>query len=85
MSDRDLFRHVALHFLMGAILGTLLVTLLLVLNVRSVSDIVLRSTNPIANIFILVAGASLYFAFGAAITGLHFLIVDENHPTGGHR
>jgi len=85
MSERELFRHVALHFGMGATLGALFMMSLLVLNVQSVSDVVLRSTSPITATIILVTGASMYFAFGAAITGFYFMIMDEDYPKGGHR
>jgi uncharacterized membrane protein YccC len=83
MSERELFRHVALHFVMGATLGALFMAALLVLNIHSISDVVLHGTNPIVAIIILVTGASVYFAFGAAITGFHFVIMDEDHPDGG--
>jgi hypothetical protein len=85
MSERELFRHVALDFGMGAALGALFMASLLALNVQSISDIVLRSTSPITAMIILVIGASVYFAFGAAITGFHFVIMDENYPRGGRR
>jgi len=85
MSERELFRHVALQFMMGAVLGALFMTALLVLNIQSLSDLVLHSTNPIAVSLILLCGASGYFAFGAAITGFHFVIMDGADPIGGRR
>jgi uncharacterized membrane protein YccC len=85
MSERELFRRVALHFVMGATLGALLVVALLALNIHSISDVVLGGTNPIAATAILVTGASMYFAFGAAITGFHFVIMDDDHPRGAGR
>ena len=66
---------------MGAALGALFIASLLVLNVQNISDVVLRSTSPIVATVILVVGSSVYFAFGAAITGFHFLIMDEDHST----
>ncbi|QWG20268.1 hypothetical protein KMZ68_10760 [Bradyrhizobium sediminis] len=63
MSERELFRRVALHFGMGATLGALFIMSLLVLNVQSISHVVLRSTSPITATIILVTGASMYFAF----------------------
>jgi hypothetical protein len=78
MSERQLFRQVALHFAMGAALGALFIASLLVLNVQNMSDIVLRSTSPLLATVILVTGGAVYFAFGAAITGFHFLIMDED-------
>ncbi|MES2196392.1 MAG: hypothetical protein V4517_18380 [Pseudomonadota bacterium] len=85
MSERQLFRQVALHFAMGAMLGALFIASLLVLNVQNLADIVLRSTAPILATVILLTGGSVYFGFGAAITGFHFLIMDHDHSTGGPR
>jgi hypothetical protein len=85
MSERELFRQVACHFAMGAALGALFIASLLVLNVQNILDVVRSSTSPIVVTVILVTGASVYFAFGAAITGFHFLIVDDDHSTGDLR
>jgi hypothetical protein len=57
-------------------LGVLFMTLLLVLNIEDLSEIVARSASPIATTVILFAGT--YFAFGAAITGFHFVVVEAS-------
>jgi hypothetical protein len=85
MSDRELFRNVALNFLMGATLGALLVALLLALNVQNIAQMVLHDTTPVAVTVILLIGASVYFALGAAITGFHFVIMDENNKSDSRR
>jgi hypothetical protein len=85
MSDRELFRNVALNFLMGATLGALFITLLLALNVQNIAQMVLHGTTPVAATVILLIGASVYFAFAAAITGFHFVIMDENNQSDSCR
>ena len=82
MSERDLFHRVAVHFVMGAALGALFMAALLVLNVQAISDVVLRSTSPVVATIILVSGVCVYFAFGAAITGFHFLLAEEDDRRG---
>lgn len=82
-TDREMFRSIVLNVAMGASLGASFMGLLFVLNVHSISQTLQHSTSPIAVIIILVAGASMYFAFGAAITGFHFTIMDERQ--GGSR
>jgi hypothetical protein len=83
MSDRELFRAVVPHFAIGAILGAIFMALLLVIQVNRFSDVVLNSSNPIVVTSILMIGAALYFAFGAAITGFHFVITAD--PRRGDR
>ncbi len=78
MSERELFRQVALHFAMGAGLGALFIASLLVLNVQNIMNVVWGSPSPAVATAILVTGASVYFAFGAAITGFHFMIMGEH-------
>ncbi len=82
MSERELFRQVALHFAMGAALGALFIASLLVLNVQNIMNVVWGSPSPAVATAILVTGASVYFAFGAAITGFHFMITGEHPPRG---
>jgi ABC-type Mn2+/Zn2+ transport system permease subunit len=85
MSDRELFRNLLLNVVMGATLGALFITSLLVLNVHDISDTLQHSSSPVVVAIILITGSSVYFAFGAAITGLHFAITDESRSSGGRR
>lgn len=80
MSDRELLRCLAVHFVMGAALGALFMVLLFAFNIKDLSYVVLTSASPIAATIALVSGVSLYFALGAAITGFTFLMDD---PDGG--
>jgi len=79
MSDRQLFRHVASQFGMGAALGALFVAALLALNAHHLLDLVLQGAAPAATFVILFLSVSGYFAFAAAITGLHFAIIERGN------
>jgi len=85
MNERELFRQVALNFAMGAALGAVFVTSLLVLNVQNIADVILRSASPAITMVILVIGGSVYFAFGAAITGFQFVFMEENRSRDDRR
>jgi hypothetical protein len=68
-----------LNAVMGATLGALSFSCLLALDVHDISRLMQESTSPLAITIILITGTSMYFAFGAAITGFHFAIMDESH------
>jgi hypothetical protein len=78
LTDREVFKSLLLNVVMGASLGALFIMSLLVLNVHDIADMLQHSTSPVAVCLILISGASMYFAFGAAITGFHFAIMDQN-------
>jgi hypothetical protein len=75
MSDRQLFQHVARRFVLGALVGTLFTVALLALNAHHLLEVVLLSGSPATTLVILVVGVSSYFAFGMALTGFHFVIM----------
>jgi hypothetical protein len=77
MNDRQLMREVARHLLMGASLGAVFAVLLLVLNAQHLLDAILHSSAPAMALAIFVFGIVMHFAFGAAITGFHFVIMDD--------
>jgi hypothetical protein len=77
-TDRDLFRNLVINVVMGASLGALFIASILALNVHDISDMLQHSTSPVAVTIILVTGTSIYFAFGAALTGFHLAITDES-------
>jgi hypothetical protein len=85
MSERELFRAVAQHFAMGAVLGALFMAILLAIQVHRISDVALHSSNPVVPTTVLIIGAALYFAFGAAVTGFHFVITAEGDQGRGRR
>jgi hypothetical protein len=76
MNDRRLFQELALHALMGAALGAILAIMLLVVDAQHLQQIILRGTAPTLTLIVFVSFISMYFAFGAGITGLHFVIME---------
>jgi hypothetical protein len=84
MNDRQLFRKLLLHFAIGATLGGIFSGVLLILNIQHVLDVVQSSVAPKTTMIILIAGCCTYFAFGATITGFHFILMD-NDPEGRSR
>ena len=81
MTDEALLRILLRHFLMWAALGKLSFGALLSLNVQHVHELVKNSVAPWTTGAILFAGCSTNFAFGAAINGYHFAIMDDK-PDG---
>lgn len=77
-TDRELFRNLVLNVVMGATLGAVFIVSLLALDVHDISHMLQHSTSPVAVTIVLITGTSIYFAFGAAITGFHFAIMDES-------
>jgi len=78
MNDRWLFRQVALHLLMGGALGAVFAAVLLASNAQHLLQIIQHGSAPITTLIIFVSGISTYFGFGAALTGFHFVIMDDN-------
>jgi hypothetical protein len=77
MSDRKLFGELALHLLMGAALGAILAILLLAVDAQHLLKIIRHGSAPMLTLIVFVAFISMYFAFGAAITGFHFVIMED--------
>jgi hypothetical protein len=77
MSDLQLLRQVIRHFAMGSSIGPIFAAALLALNSQEVLDVVLNSSAPTTTLIIMVIGVSAYFGFGAAITGLVFIVMAE--------
>jgi hypothetical protein len=78
MKDRQLFRKLLLHFAIGATLGGIFSGVLLILNIQHVLDVVQSSVAPKTTMIILIGGCCTYFAFGATITGFHFILMDND-------
>jgi len=77
MNDRQFLRELTRHLLMGAALGMVFAALLLALDAQHLLDAILHSTAPVVALVVFVSGVAMYFAFGAAITGLHFVIMED--------
>ena len=77
ISDKKLFRELAVHLLMGAALGAIFAVLLLAIDAQHLLLASLHGTAPTLTLIIFVSVISMYFAFGAVITGFHFVISDN--------
>jgi hypothetical protein len=78
MSDRKLLQELALHLVMGASLGAVFAVVLLTFNAEHLLDVILHSSAPAITLVVFVFGVSVYFGFGAAITGFHFVIMEND-------
>ena len=78
MNDRKLLQELAFHVLMGAALGAILAVMLLVVDAQHLLQIILAGTAPTLTLIVFVSFISMYFAFGAGITGLHFAIMEDS-------
>ena len=76
MNDRKLLQEVAFHLMMGAALGAIFAILLLAFDAQHLLHVILHGTAP--TLIVFVSFISMYFGFGAAITGFHFVISDDN-------
>jgi hypothetical protein len=84
MSDRQLLRKLLFHFAIGAALGGIFSAALLILNIQHLWDVIQGSVAPRTTMIILIGGCCSYFAFGATITGFHFVLADSD-PKGRSR
>jgi hypothetical protein len=78
MSDRILFRKLLHHFLMGAALGGVFFGAVLVLNENRAFHLAQDVASSWTNAIILLIGCCTYFAFGATITGFHFVVTEDD-------
>lgn len=84
MTDRQLFRKLLPHGAIGAAPGAVFAGIFLLTNVRQSLDLIQNSVAPKTTTIILIVGCCAYFAFGAAITGFHFILM-EIDPDGRPR
>ena len=78
MNDRKLLQELAFHLVMGAALGAIFAIMLLVVDAQPLLHVILHGTAPTLTLIVFVSFISMYFGFGAAITGFHFVISDDN-------
>ena len=78
MNDRKLLQEVSFHLMMGAALGAIFATLLLAFDAQHLLHVIQHGTAPTLTLIVFVSFISMYFGFGAAITGFHFVISDDN-------
>jgi hypothetical protein len=77
MNDRKLLQAVALQLMMGAALGAIFAVLLLAVDAQHLLHVILHGTAPTQTLIVFVSFISMYFGFGAAITGFHFVIMED--------
>jgi hypothetical protein len=77
MNDRKLLQAVAFHLVMGATLGAIFAVLLLAVDAQHLLDVILHGIAPTQTLIVFVSFISMYFGFGAAITGFHFVIMED--------
>jgi len=78
MNDRKLLQAVALQLMMGASLGAIFALLLLTVDAQHLLHVILHGSAPTQTLIVFVSFISMYFGFGAAITGFHFVISENN-------
>ncbi|KAA0073988.1 hypothetical protein [Tardiphaga sp. P9-11] len=80
MTDQQLLHKILVHCAMGAFLGCTFSGTMMFLNIARACDLVLGSATPLMTAIVIVGGSCVYFAFGAAVTGFHFIFMDA--PAG---
>lgn len=80
MSDHQLLRNLVLNLWIGASAGAIFCTTLLFADAHDIWCVLQHSSSPVAATVILIAASSVYFSFGAVLTGSHFAIMDECNP-----
>jgi hypothetical protein len=77
MTDRQLLQSLMIDFAVGAALGGVFAGFLLFFHVQHLFDAIQSSDAPKIFSAILVAGCSVYFGFGAVVTGFHFAVMGD--------
>ena len=77
MNDRKFLQAVALQLMMGATLGAIFAALLLAVDAQHLLHVILHGTAPMLTLIVFVSFISMYFGFAAAITGFHFVIMED--------
>lgn len=78
VNDQKLLQAVAFHLMMGAALGAIFAVLLLAVDAQHLLHVILHGSAPTQTLIVFVSFIAMYFGFGAAITGFHFVISDDN-------
>jgi O-antigen ligase len=64
---------------MGGLLGTVLAVLLVAMNVRNILGLISLSASPWVTGMVFVSVITLLCAVGATLTGLIFILSEEDH------
>ncbi len=74
---RILWTELAPHLAMGIGLGFFVVTFIVVSDIRHVPEMIANSAEPQLTMLTLVAVLVLFFAVGATLTGLLFILAER--------
>ena len=77
-NNQSLAVKLARHLAMGGLLGTVLAVLLVAMNVRNILGLISLSASPWVTGMVFVSVIALFCAVGATLTGLIFILADED-------
>jgi hypothetical protein len=78
-NHQSLAIKLARHLAMGGLLGTVLAALLVAMNVRNILGLISLSASPWVTGMVFVSVVALFCAVGATLTGLIFILSDDDH------
>jgi hypothetical protein len=78
-NTQSLATKLARHLAMGGLLGTVLAALLVAMNVRNILGLISLSASPWVTGMVFVSVMALFCAVGATLTGLIFILVDDDN------
>ena len=78
-NTQSLAAKLARHLAMGGLLGTVLAVLLVAMNVRNILGLISLSASPWVTGMVFVSVIALFCAVGATLTGLIFILTDDDH------
>jgi len=77
-NTQSLAIKLARHLAMGGLLGTVLAVSLVAMNVRNILGLISLSASPWVAGMVFVSVIALFCAVGATLTGLIFILAEED-------
>ena len=78
-NTQSLTVKLAKHLAMGGLLGTVLAVLLVAINVQNILGLISLSASPWVTAMVFVSIIALFCAVGATLTGLIFILAEEDN------
>jgi hypothetical protein len=78
-NTQSLAAKLARQLAMGGLLGTVLAVLLVAMNVRNILGLISLSSSPWVSGMVFVSVIALFCAVGATLTGLIFILADDDN------
>ena len=78
-NNQSLAVKLARHLAMGGLLGTVLAVSLVAMNVRNILGLISLSASPWVTGMVFVSVVALFCAVGATLTGLIFILADDDN------